>query len=341
MAIIGRKTNTIIKMPAKDLFIPNYKEKKRATLVRNEYLLSYVFFIIALLISSSFIALSIPNILGYATDITTNDLLNYTNTRRAKEGLPSLKMNSSLSKAAEMKANDMFENDYWAHTSPTGKEPWDFIVSTGYDYLYAGENLAVDFSHSKSVVEAWYESPSHKANLMNDKYTEIGFAVVNGELQGRKTTLVVQMFGYPRKQPVNVAAEGSDKSPSLAVAGDNRVNEAAKNDLNINVNTTQPEINEITGEEDVLQNEIPTDTYLVTAGVRAEEGSVLNTATVFSFSRFVAIVLGVFVTAMFAFDGIYVRRNGILRLTGHTFLHIALLIFALVGMWYTTIGLVL
>ena len=61
-----------------------------------------------------------------------------------------------------------------------------FIEQEGYQYIYAGENLAVDFSESSEVIEAWFDSPSHRENLLSHNYSEIGFAVINGELKGRK-----------------------------------------------------------------------------------------------------------------------------------------------------------
>ena len=93
--------------------------------------------------------------------------------------------------------NDMFAKQYWAHVSADGKQPWDFISDAGYSYTVAGENLARDFQHADQVVEAWMASPTHKANILHEKYTEIGIAVVEGNLEGIETTLVVQMFGNP------------------------------------------------------------------------------------------------------------------------------------------------
>ena len=49
-----------------------------------------------------------------------------------------------LQEAAEKKAQDMIENNYFAHTSPQGKTPWHWVEESGYDYRYAGENLAIN-----------------------------------------------------------------------------------------------------------------------------------------------------------------------------------------------------
>lgn len=136
-----------------------------------------------------------PGVLGYASNITVADLLKNTNEKRVTAGDRQLVLNDELSRAAAAKAKDMFAKQYWAHTAPDGTDPWSFIINTGYNYLFAGENLARDFGDSRSVVSAWMNSPSHKENLLNPRYQEVGFAVVNGKYNGYETTLVVQMFG--------------------------------------------------------------------------------------------------------------------------------------------------
>lgn len=124
-----------------------------------------------------------------------------TNEQRTRNGLPPLKLNSGLAAAAARKGEDMFSEDYWAHISPSGKDPWFWIDQSGYDYVFAGENLAKDFVDPRSVVSAWMASPSHRDNVLNKKYEEIGIAVLDGNLNGYKTTLVVQMFATPKPVP--------------------------------------------------------------------------------------------------------------------------------------------
>lgn len=136
-----------------------------------------------------------PGVLGYASNISVSDLVKYTNDQRKLAGDEPVVLNAKLNAAAQAKAEDMFANQYWAHNSPSGKDPWSFILAAGYSYLFAGENLARDFADSKSVVDAWMKSPSHRENLINPRYKDVGFAVVNGKYNGYETTLVVQMFG--------------------------------------------------------------------------------------------------------------------------------------------------
>lgn len=134
-------------------------------------------------------------VLGYSSEISASTVIEKTNQQRAAIGLPALQFNSKLSEAAAAKANDMFQDQYWAHFSPSGKAPWDFMKAVGYRYTVAGENLARDFMHSDDMMRAWMNSPTHRDNIINPKYQDIGIAVVNGKLNGVETTLVVQMFG--------------------------------------------------------------------------------------------------------------------------------------------------
>ncbi len=141
------------------------------------------------------------NVLGYASNIATGDVVSLTNQERANRGLPALTENSLLSEAAAAKAADMFTFDYWAHNNPqNGRQPWAFIKEAGYTYRYAGENLARDFNDTPDMVAAWMASPSHRDNIISARYQETGVAVVNGQLQGVETTLVVQMFGTKATQ---------------------------------------------------------------------------------------------------------------------------------------------
>ncbi len=178
------------------LFVPKEENNFRAKALHVDLLTYYLLF--ALVLTFSFKNVSgLRNVLGFATDITVEKLYELTNFERKKNGLPPLSYSRQLSEAAQRKATDMFAKNYWAHYAPDGTTPWDFILSTGYRYEYAGENLAKNFLFSQGVVDAWMASPTHRENILRKDYTEIGFAIVNGVLNGEETTLVVQMFGKP------------------------------------------------------------------------------------------------------------------------------------------------
>lgn len=179
------------------LFIPQEKNNHRAILLQPSFL--GIFIALYLLNQSLIQSLTVlkPGVLGYSSEITVQKVLSQTNEQRQKLGLSLLKYNSVLSQSAAAKAQDMFTNNYWAHNSPQGKSPWDFFKSAGYKYSIAGENLAKDFYDTDDLLKAWMNSPTHRDNIINAKYQEIGIAVVNGILNGVKTTLVVQHFGTP------------------------------------------------------------------------------------------------------------------------------------------------
>ena len=201
------------------------------------------------------------SILGFATNISVEEVVISTNQQREQLGLKPLTLNSQLSAAALAKAQDMFDNQYWAHTSPEGKQPWDFIKAANYKYKVAGENLARDFYHTSDMVQAWMNSPTHKDNIVNAQYEQIGVAVVNGRLEGFETTLVVQMFGAPAiaqstvsdSSAINTQSEeavelsslpetkqASIHNPITAVAGDeDLVQDIKLNDVTVTAKRTQ------------------------------------------------------------------------------------------------------
>lgn len=170
---------------------------------------SIVILIGLFIMGRSFIDMTIslnPGVLGFASQIDPNKIIELTNKERLNVGDTILKENSELDQAALAKATDMFENNYWAHVSPTGTEPWYFVTQSGYKYQHAGENLARDFSNPKDVVAAWMASPTHRMNLLDNKYKDIGVAVLDGYINGVETTLVVQMFGSSQTSVAKIAS---------------------------------------------------------------------------------------------------------------------------------------
>ena len=178
-------------------FTPHESNNFRAKLLHN----TGIFFFIGILFAGNiFIRIleSSPlHILGFASSITINDVVTATNAERLKAGLQPLVYSEKLADAARRKAANMYEENYWAHNSPSGKTPWVWFRNAGYSYLYAGENLAKDFGDTDRMVSAWMASPTHRENIVNAKYKEIGLAVVPGTLQDKETVLVVQLFGAP------------------------------------------------------------------------------------------------------------------------------------------------
>lgn len=124
-----------------------------------------------------------------------------TNEERSDLNASPLKRNATLDTAARLKAEHMAKNQYFAHYAPDGTTPWYWFDQAGYTYAHAGENLAIHFTDSDEVVEAWMNSPAHRDNIVSGKFTEIGVGTAKGVYNGSKTVYVVQLFGAPAFVP--------------------------------------------------------------------------------------------------------------------------------------------
>jgi uncharacterized protein YkwD len=130
--------------------------------------------------------------------LSVSGIVSFTNKERAKLGVSYLALDSKLSKAAESKLQDMFQNQYFQHVSPAGESVSDVAKKAGYEYIVVGENLALGiFGGDDQVVAAWMASPGHKKNILDTRYRDIGVAVGQGMYQGKKQWLIVQHFGKP------------------------------------------------------------------------------------------------------------------------------------------------
>ncbi|PJA87818.1 MAG: hypothetical protein CO140_02240 [Candidatus Moranbacteria bacterium CG_4_9_14_3_um_filter_40_7] len=131
------------------------------------------------------------------TEITKEEVINLVNQSRKTEGLDILTENEKLNLAAGQKAEDMIKENYFAHNSPGGKTPWFWMEKNNYDYHYAGENLAMDFHNAFDQHLAWMKSPTHRKNILNQEFREIGVAVKQGVIEGHLAIITVQEFGTP------------------------------------------------------------------------------------------------------------------------------------------------
>ncbi len=180
----------------KYLFIPHIHNDYKPHFFREISTISIAVVIIVLFSISLGSNLYIKNTNMTAT-VLPAVLVDLTNDVRISNNEQSLTRNTVLDDAARLKAEDMASLGYFAHNSPTGITPWNWFNKAGYVFVYAGENLAIDFSESVDVENAWLNSPTHKANILNNHFTEIGIATAEGVYQGHPTTYVVQMFGKP------------------------------------------------------------------------------------------------------------------------------------------------
>ncbi len=320
-----------------EYLLPQPEERPRGKLLLPLALSSYFIFLIALIFSTRLLAFRLPGVLGFASNIQLGDLVTLVNQKRAENGASSVQLNEVLNEVARMKAEDMFAKGYWDHVSPDGVQPWDFFSRAGYDYIYAGENLAKDFQDSAGVVEAWMNSPTHRDNLINPKYEDMGLAVVNGSLNGYETTLVVQEFGKRKVEPTLAAV------PQAQAATTEREPEPIQEEVvpSLVKESPSPPVPAVREEPPVVKLEtIPAPTVI--AEPLPEAVVSLPVVDIFSASKAIAFLLGGFLALLFLIDGYFVFRQGFVpRLSGHTLAHLGLLVLAMIGIWYVNSGVIL
>ncbi len=274
-------------MAWRNWFLPHKDTHKKAHLISWEALLVYALFFILLQVGFSIISYTKPGVLGISTSIDYKRVIELTNKQRQEKGLSVLVENEALNKAAKLKAENMFAENYWAHFAPSGKTPWDFILGSGYKFTYAGENLAKNFYTPDEVVVAWMNSPTHRDNLLNSNYKDIGIAVAEGVLNGQKTTLIVQEFG---------TTENVNAKPVVDVQG-KHISVPPKDFDN------KPQL--IAGSEIKLTPKPMLDPYL--------------------FTKYTGLSVLLFMTVLLSLDILILFRRGVLRISSHHVAHMSLL----------------
>lgn len=211
---------------------------------------------------------------GQMAAVITSSLVHLANDDREDQNLGELTVNPALVAAAQAKANDMARKGYFAHTSPDGRSSWSWFKDAGYSFSHAGENLAVNFSDSVDVEKAWMESPTHRANILNGKFTEVGIATAVGEYKGKKTVFVVQMFGTPAggAKPLAVSETVPENPREPAVATRDREPEVLGTESaepvkeGVAASAITPEASiEAKNEKPVAAEEVPQQTQLEAA----------------------------------------------------------------------------
>jgi uncharacterized protein YkwD len=163
-------------------------------------------------------------VLGATSDFSSSALLDTSNQHRSQNHETTLKLNQQLSAAAQAKANDMATRNYWSHDTPDDQAPASFVTNAGYNYQITGENLAYGFADAKEAVAGWMNSPAHRANLLNNKYQDVGFGVAqSANYQGEgPTTIVVAEYGTPAGVTLGASqsavATGGGAAPAQSVS---------------------------------------------------------------------------------------------------------------------------
>ena len=214
----------------------------------------------------------------------------------------------------------MFAENYWAHISPEGTTPWSFIRAAGYNYIYAGENLAKGFTNSQDVINAWMASPSHRKNVLSGNYNNVGFSIQTGNLTGEETVLVVEMFGSTNnQQPVAAVSQGTTESTTQPTE-EQASNPALLTQTKTETKTqTPPKVNE----------------NLVMGLSRAP---VLNSNTLTKNLALIVISSLIFILAL---DLVFVKRRRIARVVGHNIDHILFFVLMILLIIIFTRGIVI
>lgn len=236
------KINMLTIMKKVRNFLIPHEENGHVPHIFSEKVISFLVFLVILAYGTSVISTMTIRIKDQTGAVYASILVDMTNKARAESNLPVLSVNPILVETANLKIKDMIENSYFAHTSPSGVSPWFWFAQSGYNFSYAGENLAVGFNESIDVQTGWMNSPTHRDNILSVNFSEIGIAVADGYYKGKPVTFVVQMFGKPKKNKIDTfLASAIDGLPEK---------------IDINSNSSNILNSQIIQEENVLSAEI-------------------------------------------------------------------------------------
>jgi len=302
--------------------IPHSSNNHKAKTLHSKTIFIVILFLLLFQISISYILpQSGVSILGYASSIPVDEVIHLTNQKRGEFGLAPLAYNASLTQAAQAKGEDMLTKDYWAHVAPDGTEPWIFFINAGYDYRYAGENLARDFTNSVSTVDAWMSSPTHKDNLLSAKYSEIGVAVVEGDLNGVDTTIVVQLFGAKHADVVseNVADSSAAATQIAEIIPSPIPTQAPSGIISSPAPVSTPQVTP-------RQKTTPAPVFIEQPAVAAQsidDSEVQILVSPFIATKTLSLVVTGFLLVILVVDAVVISRRRIARVSGRTFAHMA------------------
>jgi hypothetical protein len=306
----------------KHLLLPHESNNRKAKFIHTSTLWLLVLFIAGFQLVLNSLPAKLPSVLGYAASISPTEVVKLTNDQRAAAGLSPLTENKSLSNAALAKGQDMLSKGYWAHFAPDGTTPWSFFLNFGYKYQFAGENLARDFSNAQGAVSAWMNSATHKENILNPKYKEIGIGVVEGNLSGVDTTIIVQFFGSPLIGAPNIPiARAATNAPSINSAPTFRP--SPKPQITASPSpTVQPTL---------APTLTPTPAWIYAESSSGSPVYIASSNTgkpkisPFATTRGMGLIVTAVVLIVLAIDLIIVRRQRIVRIGGRTLAHLAYL----------------
>lgn len=186
----------------KDYFIPGDYNDNRPKILQPKQLTIIVILLLLLKVSLVGYVFTVYQNKAEMSATIANQVLILTNEARVASGAEKVSLDPHLTQAAQLKAEDMVINNYFSHTSLDGRKPWDFVSRSLYPYLLVGENLGMNFMTGGDVHSALMASPSHRRNLLNPKYTDIGIYVMSGSINGQETNILVQIFAYKKTEEI-------------------------------------------------------------------------------------------------------------------------------------------
>ncbi|MEX0909759.1 MAG: CAP domain-containing protein [Candidatus Paceibacterota bacterium] len=207
-----------MKTPLSDYFLPHKDNDDKPHIVRSASLLLLSFVVIVVFAGSVFETSRIRGDGHFIAAVLPSVLVSLTNADRTEYGLIQLEHSTTLEQAAQLKANDMVSKGYFDHVSPEGVTPWVWFEQVGYSFVHAGENLAINFSESADVVEAWMNSEGHRMNILDSNFTQTGIATAVGMYKGKEAVFVVQLFGTPRPRTTTQTAPTNTENTQSEVA---------------------------------------------------------------------------------------------------------------------------
>lgn len=178
-------------------FVPHQGNNYLPYALRHGALLVYSALLVGIKAALIAIAIIFPSASLYSFEISETSVLKLTNQARTAAGLSDVSINPLLRSAAQAKADDMLIRQYFSHEGPEGESPWAWLKRTGYRYKFAGENLAIHYSTAEALDQGWLASPSHRANILDKRFQEVGIGVARGKIEGYESMVVVQLFATP------------------------------------------------------------------------------------------------------------------------------------------------
>jgi len=277
-----------------EVFVPKETNNYLPKALKSKYLFWYGASLLAVKIIFLSLALVLPSTSLFSS-ITSQQLIAMINQERQARNLSTLTLDSNLNSVAGLKVNDMLAKNYFDHTSPSGITPWYWFKQIGYNYVYAGENLAMGFTETEAVFQAWMNSPTHRDNILNPNYSEIGLAVKSGQILNHEDTLAVLVFGKEQSSAVKTQVAQASPTPSAVAPA------AQKTAIPSPVKTTLPNAEPVISNSPVVAAATPSSSpsmanQIELKTIAKEEAPISRAAQEVAQTGYAPRVLGAFVS---------------------------------------------